>query len=165
MIAKMEINITIEQQMAEGLDRSWLNAVCERVLRARFADSETEMGLLVTGQERIRELNKNYRGKDKPTDVLSFYMTKGSSITEENDEYGFAVPPDGFTHLGEVIISYPQAVIQAEERNHPIKKELAALIIHGILHLLGFDHNTDEEEAEMKALEEDIMSNMEDLLL
>lgn len=151
--------------MAEGIDNSWLDAVCTRTLNARFVQPDTEMGLLITGQERIQELNKSYRGKDKPTDVLSFYMTKGSSLAQTSDEFDFAAPPDGFAHLGEVIISYPQAVIQAKERNHPVKKEMATLVIHGILHLLGFDHNTDEEEDEMKALEEDILKNMEDLLV
>jgi len=98
----------------------------------------------------VQQLNKSYRGKDEPTDVLAFYMTSAD----------FIEPPDGVRHLGEVIISYPQAVIQAEEHRHSIKKELAILIIHGVLHLLGYDHEESEQERQMRAREADILSQI-----
>jgi probable rRNA maturation factor len=68
-------------------------------------------------------------------------------------------------HLGEVIISYPQALIQAEESQHSIKKELAALIIHGVLHIQGYDHENAEMEPAMKAKESQLLSEIEQELL
>jgi probable rRNA maturation factor len=73
----------------------------------------------------------------------------------------FVVPPDGVHHLGEVIVSCPQAVIQAKEHQHSIKKELAILIIHGVLHLLGYDHEEPEQERQMRGRETEILSQIE----
>ena len=70
--------------------------------------------------------------------------------------------PDGKLHLGEVIISYPQAVIQAEEHRHSVKKEVAILIIHGVLHLLGYDHDEPKRRRQMAAREAEILSNVEE---
>lgn len=113
-------------------------------------DAGAELGVLITGQERIRKLNAAHLGEDRPTDVLSFPMLADSQEAEADD---FVTPPDGATHLGEVVISYPQAVIQAEESRHPVEKEVAVLLIHGVLHLLGHDHDAPEPEARMKAME------------
>ena len=77
-------------------------------------------------------------------------------------EETFVAPPDRVLHLGEVIISYPQAVIQAEECQHSLKKELAILIIHGVLHLLGYDHDKPEPERKMRAREAEILSGIEE---
>ena len=71
------------------------------------------------------------------------------------------MPPDGVLHLGEVIISYPQAVIQAEEHQHSKKREVAILVIHGILHLLGYEHDKPELESIMSSREQAILSIIE----
>jgi probable rRNA maturation factor len=149
----METNILIEEGLAVDLDTGWLQSILEKVLVAENAPSNSEISLVITGQERIRELNREYRAKDKPTDVLSFSMAE-QKIEEEPT--GFIVPPDGLIHLGEVIISFPQAVIQASERRHSIKKEIAALTIHGVLHILGYDHEKPEMEPAMRAREIEI---------
>ena len=81
--------------------------------------------------------------------------------TPEADFPPFVLPPDGVIHLGEVIISYPQAVIQAEEHQHSVKRELAILIIHGILHLLGYEDKKPGLKRTMIAKETDIMSYIE----
>jgi rRNA maturation RNase YbeY len=73
----------------------------------------------------------------------------------------FVAPPDEIQHLGEVIISYPQAVIQAEEHQHSIKREIAILIIHGVLHLLGYEHDKPELEREMRVIEAEMLSYIE----
>jgi len=150
----MEINVLVEEGFEGCPEANWLRRVAEQVLTAQGADSDVELGLVITSQERVRQLNKSYRGKDEPTDVLAFYMT---SATGEI----FVAPPDGVRHLGEVIISYPQAVIQAEEHQHSIKKELAILIIHGVLHLLGYDHEEPEQERQMREREKEILSYIE----
>ncbi len=150
----MEINVLIDGDFEGCPEANWLRRVAEQVLTVQGADSDVELGLVITSQERVRQLNKSYRGKDEPTDVLAFYMTSAAGET-------FVAPPDGVRHLGEVIISCPQAVIQAEEHHHSIKKELAILIIHGVLHLLGYDHEEPEQERQMRGRETETLSYIE----
>jgi probable rRNA maturation factor len=116
-----------------------------------------ELGLVITGQTRIQELNLVHLGIDAPTDVLAFPMTPD----EDSDMPDFITPPDGAVHLGEVIISFPQAFMQAEEHRHSVKKEVALLIIHGVLHLLGYDHDAPEPERRMREREAKILELIE----
>ncbi len=152
----MEINVLIDEGFEECPEASWLQSVVKQVLIAQSASSDVELGLVITSQERVQQLNKSYRKKDEPTDVLAFSMTSAVG-RNETDSPLFVVPPDGVRRLGEVIISYPQAVMQAKERYHSIKKEIAILIIHGILHLLGYDHDKPEMERQMRAREAEIL--------
>ena len=153
----MEVNVLIDEDLEDCPEVSWLRSVAEQVLVAQGAGSSVELGLVIASQERVQELNRSYRGKDEPTDVLAF------STTEEigADLPPFVQPPDGVLHLGEVIISYPQAITQAEEHQHSIKKEIAILIIHGVLHLLGYEHDKPEMEHQMAAREAEILSCVE----
>ncbi len=153
----MEINVLIDEGVERCPEASWLQSVAEQVLVAQNASSRVELGLVITGQERVQQLNLNYLGRNEPTDVLAF-----SAIEEIGADFPpFVTPPDGVLHLGEVIISYPQAVTQAEEHQHPIKKELAILIIHGVLHLLGYEHDKPELKRLMSAREAEILSYIE----
>jgi probable rRNA maturation factor len=151
----MEINILVDEEFDGQLDVGWLRRIAEQTLVAEGANSNTEIGLVITGQERIRELNRNYRGIDAPTDVLSFGMTQEKSGTPP-----FVTPPDGILHLGEVIISYPQAVIQAGEHKHPVEEELNLLVVHGVLHLLGYDDEKTELKRAMRARETEILRRL-----
>ncbi|MHB8619619.1 MAG: rRNA maturation RNase YbeY [Chloroflexota bacterium] len=108
-----------------------------------------EVSLLLAGDERMRQLNRDYRHMDKPTDVLSFSQREGDAT--------FIAPPDGSVNLGDVIVSVDTARRQAVEQAHPLPRELAHLAVHGTLHLLGYDHQTDEEEAEMNTLERQVL--------
>ncbi len=153
----MEISVLIDEGFEGYLEVSWLQSIAERVLAVQNAGSETEMGLVIANQEKVKQMNRSYRGKDEPTDVLAFSMLPA----EQMPGASFPQPPDGVRHLGEVIISYPQAVIQAEEHQHSVKRELAILIIHGVLHLLGYDHETPELEQQMIAREREILSYIE----
>jgi probable rRNA maturation factor len=72
------------------------------------------------------------------------------------------MPPDGAVHLGEVIISYPQTFMQAEEHQHPVRKEMTILVIHGVLHLLGYDHDAPEAEERMRTREAEILRVIEE---
>jgi len=150
----MEIGVIIDGDFEECPDESWLRNVAEQPLLAQDVSSDVELGIVITTQEKVQELNRSYRGQDKPTDVLAFYMTSVAGET-------FVAPPDGITHLGEVIISYPQAVIQAKEQGHSIKRELAILLIHGVLHLLDYDHEKPEQRKQMRAREKEIMNGIE----
>jgi probable rRNA maturation factor len=154
----MEINILFDNGLEECLDRGWIQGIAEQALSAQGAEPSVEMGLVIASRERVQELNKTYLGKDEPTDVLAFAMLPEPSAEQESS---FATPPDGIKHLGEVIICYPQAVKQAGEHLHSIKKEMAILIIHGVLHLLGYDHGEPEPARQMAAREAAILKIVE----
>jgi len=154
----MEINVLVDEGLKGYLETGWLESVAEKVLVAQNVDPRAELGLVIVSQERVRQLNLSYLGKDESTDVLAFPMLPGQP---RGDLAPFVVPPDGIKHLGEVIISYPQAVIQAEEHQHSIKREIAILIIHGVLHLLGYEHDKPELERQMRAREAEILSYIE----
>ncbi len=154
----MEIDVSVESGLEGCPETGWLRSVAEKALAAQGVKSSAELGLVIVGQEKIRQLNLSYLGKDEPTDVLSF------SMLPERPDGGtvhFVAPPDGIEHLGEVIISYPQAVIQAEEEQHSVKREIAVLIIHGVLHLLGYDHDSPELSREMRSREAEILEQIE----
>ena len=155
----MEINVLIDEGLEGCPEVSWLQSVAEQVLLAQDVDSRAELGLVITSQERVRELNQSYLGRDEPTDVIAFSLLPEPHI--ERDLPPFIQPPDGALHLGEVIISYPQAVIQAEEHGHSVERELAILIIHGVLHLLGYEHDKPELERQMRARETEILNYVE----
>ena len=105
---------------------------------------EVELSILICDNDFIQVLNRDYRGKDKPTDVLSFSQR----------EDGFEDDPV----LGDVIISLETARIQAKEHHKELSEELSLLLVHGILHLLGYDHEVDEEAEEMEGKEREILS-------
>jgi probable rRNA maturation factor len=152
----VEINILVDETLETELDMSWLEAIARRVLEAENVGAQTEMGLVVSSDERVQGLNRDYRGRDEPTDVLAF-----SAREEAAGLPPFIPPPDGVLHLGEVIISYPQALIQAEEHGHPLQKELAILLIHGLLHLLGYDHEKSDAKRKMQAREKELLGLIE----
>lgn len=156
-IAAMEINLTIEGEFAGCPDAGWFQHIAEQVLEAQGVGSNAELGMLITDQERVQELNRTYRGEDHPTDVLSFYMTESREESGSESER-FVVAPDGIMHLGEVVISYPQAAAQAQEHRHSVNKELAVLTVHGVLHLLGYDHEDKQQQQEMVAREKAILN-------
>jgi probable rRNA maturation factor len=95
----------------------------------------------------IRTINAEHRGIDRPTDVLSF------SLVDEPDP-SFVLPAGEPRELGDVVLSYPRAVSQAEEYGHSVEREVAYLTVHGLLHILGYDHEADDERAAMREREE-----------
>jgi probable rRNA maturation factor len=152
----MEINVTIDGKLEECPSAGWLRGVAEQVLLTQGVGDSAELGLMITGQEKVRELNRRYRGQDRATDVLAFYMKSADEETAP-----FIAPPDGVLHLGEVVISHPQAVMQAKEHHHSVARELAILIIHGVLHLLGHDHEKVAQKREMAAKERAILNQIQ----
>jgi len=152
----MEINVLIEEGLEGCLDQNWLRLVAERALVAAGADPNAELSLVIATQEKVQQLNRDYLGRDEPTDVIAFSMLSGGE-----DLSPFVSPPDGVNHLGEVIISYPQAVMQAEEYHHSTKKEVTILIIHGVLHLLGYEDEKPELKRLMSAREKEVLSCVE----
>ncbi len=149
----MEIGVLIDEGLGVPLEVDWLRSVAQQVLVGEKVGSHAELGLFLARQERVQELNRRYRGLDEPTDVLAFSTTEEIGAGSPR----FVIPPDGVQHLGEVIISYPQAVIQAAEHQHTVRREVALLIIHGVLHLLGYDHDEPERERRMRAREAEVL--------
>ena len=153
--AEMEIDVLIDEGL-EGVEVGWLRGVAEQVLAALGMGTEVGLELVIATEERVRQLNRDYLERDEPTDVLAF------SAREEagGDSPPFVSPPDGVLRLGEVIISYPQAVVQAKEYKHAVEREILILIVHGVLHLLGYKDDTPELEFTMRAREAMIMSHI-----
>lgn len=138
---------------------------------------EAEVDISIVSNEEIHQLNLEYRQIDRPTDVLSFALeevasefdlpdlasfmaefnqNKDSDSDEDNSDVeevqGLA------RHLGDIIISFQRAQEQAEDYGHSFERELAFLAVHGFLHLNGFDHQTEEEEAQMFGIQEEVLS-------
>jgi probable rRNA maturation factor len=152
-----EIAVTTEGKFQDLIDEDWARRIARDVLKAEGLVSPYEMSIFFTDSETVHELNRDYRGVDAPTDVIAFYMTYQ---TESSKEEFFPSPPDGIVHLGEIIISYPQAVTQATEQSHSVEQELALLIIHGVLHLLGYDHEKAEDESKMRPRERTLLKQI-----
>ncbi len=152
----MEINVMFDEGAEGTFDADWLLGIARRALEAEGVAENVEMGLVIATDKRVQELNRTYRGKDSTTDVLSFPFSE-----DAGGECPFPAVPDGIRHLGEIILSYPQARRQAAERGHSVKREAAILIIHGVLHLLGYDHIKDDEAEVMEAREAEILKTVE----
>jgi probable rRNA maturation factor len=149
---KEQIGIHVEDEFRASVDGSQIEKIIRQVLRDEGVPSPYEVSLVVTDSEMVQRLNRDYRGVDEPTDVLAFYM-----LPHKESDSSFVLPPDGVTRLGEVIISYPQAMAQAKHQGHSTERELALLVIHGILHLLGYDHEEPEEEHKMRERERELL--------
>ncbi len=136
---------------------AWLRQVMAAALDGADATGAS-VSLFITDDATVRELNRTYRGKDSATDVLSFSLTEGS-LTE-----GELVPttPDGARHLGEVVISLPQAERQAQAIGQSLGREVAFLIIHGVLHLLGYGHERPAEERIMRAMQRRLVKRVQE---
>ena len=162
---EMNVDIAIEVIPAfEGeIDEALLRRAVDLALREANVSGPVELSLIVTDDDELRELNRSYRGLDEPTDVLSFALTEAATQPSSEDaaaESPFVQPPDGITHLGEIFVSYPRAVLQAQEAGHPVKQELALLVAHGVLHLLGYDHAEPEEEAVMRHAQDKVVAEI-----
>ncbi|MFW5649502.1 MAG: rRNA maturation RNase YbeY [Candidatus Alkaliphilus sp. MAG34] len=115
-------------------------------------DLNHEISLSLVDDEEIRELNKIYRGKDCPTDVLSFPLMDESQVINVAD---MKEKP-----LGDIVISVERAMLQAKEYNHSFEREMVFLFVHSMFHLMGYNHNTGETAKYMRAGEEAVLSSL-----
>lgn len=122
-------------------------AIIEQALKTLGIEDDVEVSCVLVDDERIHEINKEYRHIDRSTDVISFAM-------EDNDQFYVEGMP---RTLGDIFISVDHAKKQAEEYGHSLRREMCFLFTHGILHLLGYDHMTDEQEKEMFGLQDQIL--------
>lgn len=122
-------------------------AIIEQALKTLGIKDDVEVSCVLVDDERIHEINREYRHIDRSTDVISFAM-------EDNDQFYVEGMP---RTLGDIFISVDHAKKQAEEYGHSLRREMCFLFTHGILHLLGYDHMTDEQEKEMFGLQDQIL--------
>ena len=155
--AQMEINILIDKEFKKLIKSVRLKDVTRQILQAENVSVKSDVGLLITGDKKIQELNLKYLEEDRQTDVLSFPI-----MEQLENAPAFINVPDGKKHLGDIIISYPTAARQAEERGHSTEREIIILLIHGILHLLGYDHDIPEREQAMRSRESAILKIVEE---
>lgn len=144
------------QQDQIPLQPQWeanLTEIADKCLALEEIDPSAEISLVFVDDQGIQELNRTYRGKDMPTDVLSFALLEtgeGELPIIDDDEEELL--------LGDIIISLETAWAQAQDYGHSIEREIAYLMVHGLLHLLGYDHMTDEEQMIMRRREEELLT-------
>lgn len=143
--------------------RALAEQVAEAALDYLGCPYEAEVNLLLTGNEEIRELNRDFRDMDRATDVLSFPMTDYavpgdfSFLEEREDCFN---PETGELSLGDIVISKEKVLSQAEEFGHSPKREFAFLITHSVLHLTGYDHMEEDERLLMEGIQREILEEM-----
>ena len=145
-----KINVYVEPHYP--LKKSLLTAAADTALSAANVKGKIEVSISVIGDRKMRQLNREYRSIDKPTDVLAFPY---SLQTKENPPSGgFVSPPSKYLGIGDVIISYPQLLERAAKEDMLVDEMARLLVVHGTLHLLGYDHEEGEDAAAMETLED-----------
>ena len=122
----------------------------ERTLQVLELNDDYDLSLIIVGPVTIRKINREYRNIDRVTDVISF------ALLDEEDDYSF----DERVELGDIFINRKRVYEQAEEYGHSIKREFIFLFVHGLLHLLGYDHMNEEDEKRMFALQKKIIGDL-----
>ncbi len=147
-MATHDILVSIEPDFARRVQADWLVGIA-RVTLEHEDVGDCQLSVAVTTDAEIHVLNRRYAAEDRPTDVLAFSQQEGES---------FVAPPDERRHLGDVVISLETAERQASEAGHDLDAEMAHLLAHGVLHLLGYDHAAPEEEREMRERERAVLA-------
>ena len=138
--------------------------VIETALDLTGCPYEAEVSLLLTMDAQIREMNTQFRGIERATDVLSFpmveYPMSGEfGFLEENE--GYFNPESGELSLGDIVITKEKVLSKAEESGHSVLREYAFLIVHSVLHLAGYDHMEEDERREMETKQDEIMKRLD----
>lgn len=161
-LSDFEIDVQIFDEFVGLVQPEWVRGVVAAVLESESEGRGKHVGAVIADDEVVRELNRVHRGLDENTDVLAFSFTHGGQYygDEEHGVVGsdvdFTLPPAvaEAASIGEIIVSYPQTRRQAEDAGRPVERELAVLLVHGALHLLGYDHEEPDDEARMNAAQQ-----------
>ena len=167
------VSVNVFDEYADDLEPEWLVAISQIVLSVERLEEGASASIAIADDETVAGLNSEHRGLDGATDVLSFSPThsgayygddwEGDERDPDMDEFEFILPPDHVdTNIGEVIISLPQARRQAAGAGHPLANEIAALLAHGIYHLLGYDHEDEDDADRMRPRERAAMEAIRD---
>lgn len=147
----LQLDINDETGTVDTEIETLVNELLHHALKEEGLTGETEVSLTFMSDEEIREVNKTYREIDAPTDVISFAL-------EEAVEGEVEIIAEGMPLiLGDILIAVPTATRQAEEYGHSLQREIGFLALHGLLHLLGYDHMTDEDEKKMFGRQKEIL--------
>jgi len=145
------------EPFTEGVRPDLLGRIVERALAMESGPSLGTPSIVIADDTTVRDLNRLHRGLDEVTDVLAFsfrhqgrYYGPNPPSMASQDSQDFVLPPGQDEEIGEVIVSWPQAERQATAAGHSIDRELALLLAHGVLHLLGYDHMNAEDEVLMR---------------
>ena len=152
-----DIDVQVFSAYAGRVSKSWLRMVASQALVSEGRGESSGVSLVIADDETLRGLNLEYRGLDEATDVLAFSLDEADG---DHPDGAFPDTPDEAAHMGEIVISYPQAKRQAREAKKPLKAELALLVVHGVLHLLGYDHAEPREEKVMWAKQDRVLANV-----
>ena len=163
-VLSRRVNIQVFEELESLVSGEFLEQVARHALDVGKSAADTEVSVVITDDEEVRKLNKLHRGVDEYTDVLSFsfthhgqYYGDGELPPERSAGVEFVLPQGKQATLGEVIISYPQARRQAEQSGDSVDEELAVLLAHGVLHLLGHDHEIPGDRAEMEKVQAQVL--------
>ena len=184
-----QVSVAVDEAFTHLVVEEWLEGVAKAALSVALVSPDAaQMSLLITGDVTVQTLNHRFRGLNEVTDVLSFSTVypghwegddagglelpegaelpggiglQGDDTQDEPVAFDFVMPPGEPDPLGEVIVSYPQMRRQAEARGIPLERELALLIVHGVLHLIGHDHVESEEAAEMQSKEQAALRSLQ----
>ncbi|MBK4718844.1 rRNA maturation RNase YbeY [Azospirillum sp. YIM DDC1] len=151
----MAVDVVVSREAGDWAENAeWL---CERAalsaLSVTYDEDEgpAELSVVLADDALVHRLNREYRGKDKPTNVLSFALTEA-----EEPELGEDAP----VMLGDVILAWETVAREAAEQGKTPSDHMTHLVVHGVLHLLGYDHETDDEAEEMEQLETDVLATL-----
>ena len=184
-LPSLQVLVSVDELYEGEIYSAWLEDVARAGLAAAGVAGEAEVSLLITGDETVRALNAEYRGLDETTDVLSFsaehpghwegegegpmdsrfrgndgLVGNDGAVGNDEEDGEFVLPPGLPQPLGEIIVSWPQAQRQAGEHGVSPVQELAHLVVHGALHLVGYDHVEPEETALMQAREREALRSL-----
>jgi probable rRNA maturation factor len=150
-MTRMIIDMIDETELLTEEQLEMVEMLLQHAAEAERVAQDAELSVTFVDNEKIKEINRVYRSKDQVTDVISFAMEEQGE--GEVSIVGVDMPPV----LGDIIISVPRASEQAEEYGHSFTRELGFLAVHGLLHLLGYDHMTEEDEKKMFGKQKEIL--------
>ena len=135
------INIIVASDPRYNVNKAAIRAAVLTALQRNHISGQVELGVNVVGDRKMHELNKRYRGIDTTTDILSFAMEDPNpSSLQHIPRIGFIAAPDNWLRLGDIVISYPQALEDASMDGMSVDEEIRNLVEHGVNHLLGIHH-------------------------
>lgn len=139
--------ITVEIHPSILIESELVERAANATLEHESIPDDSDLTIVLTDDEQLQDLNRDYRDVDAPTDVLSFPASE-------------ADPETGRRYLGDILISVQRAEEQAAAASHPLEAELQLLVVHGVLHLLGHDHAAEEEKSRMWAAQSEVLASL-----
>ncbi|MBI2756325.1 MAG: rRNA maturation RNase YbeY [Chloroflexi bacterium] len=149
--AVVDVELAADPMLDGGWDAVRIESLVQSIVEREVGPGHYSMALYLVGDDEIRALNREHRGQDAHTDVLSFPLHDPTGMR-------FVTPPDEPIALGDVVVSWPRALEQAREFGHTPAREIAYLVAHGVLHVLGYDHEREADQRVMRAREEESLA-------